>query len=351
MSKEIRVAVVGVGNCVNAFIQGLEFYKGIEKDSLPVPGLKRNSIGGYLVRDIEIVAAFDVNAQKIGKDIAEAIWAPPNNAAWFCDVPKTGVVVSPGYLLDGVAPHMTEKVAPLVGDPALVEEVLVATKPAMLVSYLPVGSAEASLFYARLCIKLGIAFINAMPTFIASDSALAEEFRIAGVACAGDDVASQLGATILNQVLLWLFAERGLVAEESEQLNYGGNADFENMLDETRVESKRISKKTRLLYEAPDCEIIAMPAGYVSELRDRKKAVITITGKQFGNLPVDLKVELNVEDSANSAGIIIDAARCMQVSLDAGLVGYQDWSAWCFKHPLKLLSLVEARLMMQKYAK
>jgi myo-inositol-1-phosphate synthase len=339
---------VGVGNCACALVQGLVHYADADEKSAFVPGLMHIVLGGYLVRDIEVVAAFDVNANKIGKDIAEAIWVSPNNAKKFSDVPETGVTVSPGFLGDGIAPHM-QKLFPLREDPKEVTRVLKDSRAEMLISFLPVGSFSASRFYAQACLDTGLAFINGMPEFIASEKKWAEKFRIAGIPCAGDDVMSQFGATIVNRILLHCLKDRGLKIDESVQLNIGGNADFNNMTDVERVETKKISKAASLKFETGSCDVVAVPADYDPSFKDTKRAYITIKGKQFGGVDFKITTVLEVEDSPNSAGVIIDTIRLMKLSLDRGLSGYQPWSAYYFKRPAQMMSLAKARKIVKEF--
>ena len=346
--KKIRVAIVGVGNCASALVQGLERYKHVDESSTCVPGLMHPSLGGYLVRDIEIVAAFDVNARKIGKDIAEAIWVSPNNAKKFCDVPPTGVMVSPGYLGDGLSKRMRKRIS-VTDLPPKIDKVLQESGAEMLVSFLPVGSKKAARHYANKCIKNKVAFVNAMPEFIASAPEWAEKFREAGVAIAGDDVMSQVGATIIHEIIAALVLSRGQTVLETTQLNVGGNADFENMLDHERVVSKKKSKSARLEWVMGRTGISALPAAYLAELQDRKTAYITFKGEQFGGVFFEMELKLQVEDSPNSAGVIVDAIRLMKLSLNRGEIGYQQWSEWLFKRPMELHTLEDQRKLMEDF--
>ncbi|MHA1238953.1 MAG: inositol-3-phosphate synthase [Candidatus Odinarchaeia archaeon] len=334
---KIRVAIAGLGNCASALIQGVEYYKDIKGDETDVPGLMHPSFGGYLPRDIEFVAAFDVNTLKIGKDISEAIKL--NTDARIVDeVPPTGVVVQPGPILDGVAPHMKEsfhcydetKIKPVD-----VVEVLKESKADVLINYLPVGSKEGSRYYARKALEAGCAFVNAIPEFIASDPKFAGEFEKAGIPIAGDDIKSQVGATILHRVLTQLFLERGVHIDETYQLNIGGNTDFENMTAEERLSSKRISKTSAVKSLAPyDIKTRIGPSDYVPFLGDIKVCYIWMKGRAWGNLPITLDAKLVVNDSPNSAGVMLDVIRAVKLAQDRKIGGpLVSISAYAFKHP------------------
>ncbi len=345
---KIKVAIVGVGNCASSFIQGLEYYRHVDETSPPVPGLMHNNFGGYLIRDIGVVAAFDVNGNKIGKDISEAIWILPTNSRKFADIPHKGVAVSAGFLGDGIAPHMRDYF-PLREAPERVVEVLKENGAEILVSFLPVGSHEATRFYAQACLDTGVAFINGIPEFIASDPEWAEKFKQAGIPCAGDDIQSQVGATILHRVLVGIVRERGQVIENSYQLDIGGNMDFDNLTDRRRLASKKISKTDPVIFEAGTDDIKVVPADYIPFLADNKIAYINIKGRQFGDFPFEIELKMSVEDSPNNAGVMVDAVRAMKLSLDRKLSGYQEWSAYFFKHPLHLLPLREARRVVEDF--
>ena len=348
MSTQIRVAVLGLGNCASSLLQGLERYKSVDDSSTPVPGLINNSIGGYGVSDISVVAAFDVNANKVGKDVAEAIWVQPNNARRFADVPQKGIAVSPGFLGDGITPHM-QGYFPLQEAPEDVVNVLRRSRAEMCVSFLPTGSKEATHFYANACIEAGVAFINGVPEFVASEPEWVRKFERAGLPCAGDDIKSQVGATIVHETIVELIRERGLTIANTYQLNVGGNADFDNLSNEKRLTSKRLSKTRTIARRAGTENVRAGPAGYIPFLGDRKDAIIRIEGEQFGGIPYRMSIDLSIDDSPNSAGVMIDAVRLMKLSLDRKLVGYQDWSAYCFKHPLNSVSLAEARTIARNF--
>ncbi|MFH2112188.1 MAG: inositol-3-phosphate synthase [Candidatus Bathyarchaeota archaeon] len=333
----IRVAIAGVGNCASALIQGVEYYKDAKRDET-IPGVMHAYFGDYHIRDIEFVAAFDVNKLKIGKDLSEAIWAHPNNCAKFSAVPETGVLVQASPLLDGVAPHMFESFhADKSIKPVDVTEVLRETKADMLINYLPVGSAKATEHYAQACLDAGCAFVNCIPEFIASEPVWAKKFTDAGLPVAGDDIKSQVGATILHRVMARLFYDRGVVLDSTYQLNIGGNTDFENMTVESRLRTKRVSKteavQSLIPYEVPTR---IGPSDYVPFLGDHKICYIRINSHSFGNLPITLDAKLVVNDSPNSAGVVIDAIRAVKIALDRDVSGpLTGISSYSFKHPPK----------------
>ncbi len=347
-NKKIQIAIVGVGNCASSFIQGLEYYKDVGQTSPPIPGLMHNDFGGYLIADIQVVAAFDVNANKIGKDISEAIWVLPTNSHKFACVPTYGVAVEAGFIGDGIAPHMREYF-PLREEPESVVRKLRESDTEICISFLPVGSQEATRFYAQACLDAGVAFINGVPEFIASDPVWAEKFRQAGIPCAGDDIQSQVGATILHRTLVSLVRERGQIVENSYQLDIGGNMDFDNLTDHLRLTSKKVSKTDPIIFEAGTEDIKVVPADYIRFLGDNKIAYINIKGRQFGDFPFEIEMKMSVEDSPNNAGVMVDAVRAMKLSLDRNLSGYQDWSAYFFKHPLHLVSLGIARQKVEDF--
>jgi myo-inositol-1-phosphate synthase len=336
MAKEIRVAIVGLGNCASTLIQGLTYYRNVEARDV-VPGLMHTELGGYKIRDIKVVAAFDVNKLKIGRDISEAIFAHPNVAEKFADVKKMGVEVSPGPIMDGVAPHMFESfhvysdgVQPV--DPV---KVLEDSGTEILINYLPVGSREAARFYAQACLDSGCAMINCIPEFIASDHAWSNKFKEKDLPIAGDDVKSQLGATILHRAIVNLMLERGVKIEETYQLNVGGDTDFENMLDENRLASKRISK-TQAVTSLSDYEFPTRigPSDWVSFLKDQKICYIFVRGRKFGDRPITIDVKLSVEDSPNSGGVVIDVIRGTKLALERKIGGaLEGISSYAFKHP------------------
>ncbi|MFP3985716.1 MAG: inositol-3-phosphate synthase [Candidatus Bathyarchaeia archaeon] len=333
----IRVAIAGVGNCASALVQGVEYYKN-SKEETKVPGLMHVNFGGYHIRDIEFVAAFEVNRLKIGKDLADAIWAEPNVCAKFAEVPKLGVRVVAGPVFDGVAPHMETPFYAYEGSEVEIYDVvqiLRKSKADMLVNFLPVGSHEATLYYAQACLDAECAFVNCIPEFIASNEEWSSKFEEKGLPVAGDDIKSQLGATILHRNLVKLCVDRGIELEETYQLNLGGNTDFLNMTVEDRLKSKRISKTeavTSLVpYEVPTR---IGPSDYVPFLKDKKICYLYIRGRKFGDQPVAVRVKLEVEDSPNSAGVAIDVIRAVKLALDRGTAGpLISISSYAFKHP------------------
>lgn len=334
---DVRVAIAGVGNCASALVQGVEYYKdsaGEEK----VPGLMHVNFGGYHVRDIKFVAAFDVNKRKIGKDLGEAIFMEPNSCAKFVEVPRLDVKVLPSPILDGVAPHMREPFRiydEKEVEPVNVSDALREAEVDMLVNFLPVGSYKATRHYAQAAIDAGCALVNCIPEFIASDDEWSKRFREKRLPVAGDDVKSQLGATILHRNLVKLCVDRGVEVEETYQLNLGGNTDFQNMTIEERLKTKRISKTEAVTSLVPyKVPTRIGPSDYVPFLGDKKICYIFIKGKKFGNQPVTIKAKLEVEDSPNSAGVVIDVIRAVKLALDRGIGGpLSSISSYAFKHP------------------
>ncbi|MHA2118300.1 MAG: inositol-3-phosphate synthase [Candidatus Thorarchaeota archaeon] len=353
---DVRIAIAGLGNCASALIQGVHFYKDAKAED-EVPGLMHVDFGGYFPKDLKFVAAFEANRRKIGKDIADAIWEEPNCCVpFYPDVPKTGVKVSPGPISDGVAPHMRGSFFAYdeneMESVDVVEE-LKKSKADMLVSYLPVGSADSSRFYAKAALEAGIGFINAIPEFIVSDpeDPIAKGFLAKGLPCAGDDIKSQLGATILHRVLAQLFDKRGLILDSTYQLNIGGNTDFENMQVEDRLSSKRISK-TEAVTSCVEYELPTKigPSDYVPFLDDNKVCYISMRSKAFGDLPIDLDLKLSVQDSPNSAGVIIDVARAVKIALDRDIGGeLSSISSYSFKHPRYQIDDFEARKRVDEF--
>ena len=333
--NEIRVAIAGIGNCASALVQGVHYYRDAKEDEI-VPGLMHVRFGEYHIRDIKFVAAFEVNREKIGKDLSEAIFTEPNCCAKFANpLPKLGVKVLPGPILDGVGPHMKEAFKVGEDDPVDVAEALKEADADMLINFLPVGSHRATRYYAEAALKAGCAFVNCIPEFIASDKEWASKFERAGLPVAGDDVKSQLGATILHRTLVRLFVDRGVVVDETYQLNIGGNTDFQNMTLEERLRTKRISKTEAVTSMVPYSVPTRIgPSDYVPFLGDKKICYIHIRGRKFGNQPVVLHAKLEVEDSPNSAGMVIDVIRAVKIALDRGIVGpLISISAYAFKHP------------------
>jgi len=320
----VRVAIIGVGNCATSLIQGVEYYKDADPDGA-VPGLMHVTFGDYHVNDIEFVAAFDVDAKKVGFDLSEATMASENNTIKIADVPPTGIIVQRGHTLDGLGKYYRETIEEAEGDGVDIIQILKDTKADVLVSYLPVGSEHADKFYAQCAIDAKVAFVNALPVFIASDPVWAKKFEDAGVPIIGDDVKSQVGATITHRVMAKLFEDRGVVLDRTYQLNVGGNMDFKNMLERDRLESKKISK-TQSVTSNIDHDLGAKnvhigPSDYVQWLDDRKWAYVRLEGRAFGNVPLNLEYKLEVWDSPNSAGIIIDAIRAAMIAKDRGIGG------------------------------
>jgi myo-inositol-1-phosphate synthase len=322
--SSVRVAIVGVGNCATSLIQGVHFYQDADPNGA-VPGLMHVQFGEYHVRDVEFVAAFDVDAKKVGFDLAEATQASENNTIKISDVPPLGVVVQRGPTLDGLGKYYRETIEESDTEPVDVVQVLRDSHTDVLVSYLPVGSEEADKFYAQCAIDAGVAFVNALPVFIASDPEWAKRFEDAGVPIIGDDIKSQLGATITHRVLAKLFEDRGIVLDRTYQLNVGGNMDFKNMLERDRLESKKISKTqavtSNITHELGARNVHIGPSDYVQWLDDRKWAYVRLEGRAFGNVPINMEYKLEVWDSPNSAGIIIDAIRAAKIAKDRGIGG------------------------------
>src|SRR6201993_2826811 len=322
--SEVRVAIVGVGNCASSLVQGVQYYQDADETSM-VPGLMHVRFGQYHVRDVKFVAAFDVDAKKVGFDLSEAIFASENNTIKIADVPPTNVTVQRGPTLDGIGKYYADTIEVSDAEAVDVVKVLRDAEVDVLVSYLPVGSEEADKFYAQCAIDAGVAFVNALPVFIASDPVWAKKFTDAGVPIVGDDIKSQVGATIVHRILARLFEDRGLVLDRTYQLNVGGNMDFKNMLERERLESKKISKTQSVTSQldngiAADAVHIG-PSDHVAWLEDRKWAYIRLEGRNFGDVPLNLELKLEVWDSPNSAGVIIDAIRCAKLALDRGVGG------------------------------
>jgi len=326
---KLRLAIIGVGNCATSLIQGIEFYKDA-KAGETVPGLMHVQLGDYHISDIEIVAAFDVDSLKVGKELVEATQSSENNTIKICDVPKTDIQVQRGVTLDGLGKYYRETITESDEPPVDVVQVLKDTKADVLVAYLPVGSENADKFYAQCAIDAGVAFVNALPVFIASDPVWAKKFEDAGLPIIGDDIKSQVGATITHRVMARLFEDRGVRLDRTYQLNVGGNMDFKNMLERERLESKKISKTqavTSNLHEGPlaglknSRNVHIGPSDYVAWLDDRKWAYVRLEGSAFGEVPLSLEYKLEVWDSPNSAGIIIDAIRCAKIAKDRGIGG------------------------------
>ena len=349
----VRVAIVGVGNCASSLVQGVEYYKDADPDSR-VPGLMHVQFGPYHVRDIEFVAAFDVDAKKVGRDLAEAIVASENNTITICDVPPTGVTVQRGETRDGLGEYYREIITESDDDPVDVVQVLKDTRADVLVSYLPVGSDDADKFYAQCAIDAKVAFVNALPVFIASDPVWAEKFTRAGVPIVGDDIKSQVGATITHRVLAKLFEDRGVELLRTYQLNFGGNMDFMNMLERKRLQSKKISKTqavtSQIPHEMAKADVHIGPSDHVPWLDDRKWAYVRLEGKSFGDTPLNLEYKLEVWDSPNSAGVIIDAVRAAKIAKDRGIGGpLLSASSYFMKSPPEQYSDDTARDAVDKF--
>jgi myo-inositol-1-phosphate synthase len=320
----VRVAIVGVGNCATSLIQGVEYYKDADPAG-SVPGLMHVTFGEYHVADVEFVAAFDVDAKKVGFDLSDAINNSENNTIKITDVPPTGVTVQRGHTLDGLGKYYRETIDESDDEPVDVVSVLKETQADVLVCYLPVGSEEAAKFYAQCALDAGVAFVNALPVFIASDPVWAKKFEDAGVAIIGDDIKSQVGATITHRVMAKLFEDRGVVLDRTYQLNVGGNMDFKNMLERDRLESKKVSKTqavtSNIGHDLGARNVHIGPSDYVQWLDDRKWAYVRLEGRAFGDVPLNLEYKLEVWDSPNSAGIIIDAIRAAKIAKDRGIGG------------------------------
>jgi myo-inositol-1-phosphate synthase len=351
--NKVRIAIVGVGNCASSLVQGLEFYKDADP-SEKVPGLMHVELGGYHVRDVEVVAAFDVDGKKVGIDVAEAIFTEPNNTIRFSDVPPLGVTVSRGRTLDGLGTFYREVVTESEAPEADAVRVLKDSNADVMVSYLPVGSEEAARFYAQCAIDAGVGFVNCLPAFIASDSGWAQKFGEAGVPIVGDDIKSQVGATITHRLLAKLFEDRGAELDRTYQLNFGGNMDFMNMLERSRLTSKKISKtqsvQSQLDTPLDKDSIHIGPSDHVPWLEDRKWAMIRLEGRNFGDVPISIEMKLEVWDSPNSAGVVIDAVRCAKLAKDRGIGGpLIGPSAYFMKSPPVQFSDAAAHDMVESF--
>jgi myo-inositol-1-phosphate synthase len=349
----VRLAIVGVGNCASSLVQGLEYYKEAGRDST-VPGLMHVDLGGYHVGDVEVVAAFDVDAKKVGRDVSEAIYSEPNNTIRFADVPPTGVTVKRGPTLDGLGHYYRETVVESDAPPVDVSNALRSAEADVVVCYLPVGSEEAAKHYAQAALDAGVAFVNCLPVFIASDRAWAQRFVAAGVPIVGDDIKSQVGATIVHRVLTRLFEDRGVKLNRTYQLNFGGNMDFMNMLERERLVSKKQSKtqsvQSQMRKQLDKRDIHIGPSDHVPWLEDRKWAQIRLEGQAFGDVPLNIELKLEVWDSPNSAGIVIDAVRCAKLALDRGVAGpLIGPSAYFMKSPPVQFSDDAAREMVEEF--
>jgi myo-inositol-1-phosphate synthase len=336
-AEKVRVAIIGVGNCASSFVQGVQYYRDADP-SEPVPGLMHVDLGGYHVRDVEFTAAFDVDKDKVGKDLSEAIWAGQNNTIKFSDVPKLDVPVYRGMTHDGLGKYLSQRIEKAPGPTDDIVQILKDTKTDVVVSYLPVGSEQATKWYVEQVLEAGCGFVNCIPVFIAREDYWDERFKKAGLPIVGDDIKSQVGATITHRALARLFFERGVKLEHTSQLNVGGNMDFFNMLERERLESKKISKTNAVTSVAgvdlPADDVHVGPSDYVPWLTDRKWAHIRLEGRAFGDVPLMCEMKLEVWDSPNSAGIVIDAVRCCKLALNHGIGGQLDGpSSYLMKSP------------------
>jgi myo-inositol-1-phosphate synthase len=337
-SKKVRVAIIGVGNCASSFVQGVEFYKNA-KDGEYVPGLMHVNLGGIHIKDIEFSAAFDINATKVGKDLSEAIFAEPNNTIKFADVPHLGIPVHRGMTHDGLGHYLSQVITKAPGPTANIVQVLKDTKTDVVVSYLPVGSEMATKWYVEQILEAGCGFVNCIPVFIGREEYWQRRFLEKGLPIIGDDIKSQVGATITHRALTRLFEERGVKLERTYQLNFGGNTDFYNMLERSRLESKKISKTNAVSSQLDHTEIEEKnihvgPSDYVPWLEDRKWCHIRMEGTTFGNVPLTMELKLEVWDSPNSAGVVIDAVRCAKLAMERGIAGtIAGPSAYFMKSP------------------
>ena len=352
-SNKVRVAIIGVGNCANALVQGVQYYKNAPDDA-EIPGLMHATVGGYHVRDIEFSAAFDVVTTKVGKDLSEAMWAYPNDTIKFADVPYLNVPVYRGMTHDGIGKYLSQKVEKAPGPTDDIIKILRDTKTDVVVNFMPVGSEMATKWYVEQAIEAGCAFVNGIPVFIASSPYWSKRFEDAGLPIIGDDVKSQLGATITHRVLTNIFKDRGIHIDRTYQLNFGGNMDFYNMLERERLESKKISKTnavtSQLPYDLGEGNVHVGPSDYVPWLTDRKFCYIRMEGRAFGDVPLQLELKLEVWDSPNSAGVIIDAVRCAKLALDRGISGALTApSSYFMKSPPVQYTDDEAHRLVQEF--
>ncbi|MDQ7024139.1 MAG: inositol-3-phosphate synthase [Anaerolineae bacterium] len=351
--KKVRVAIIGVGNCANSLVQGVEYYKNAKNDEF-VPGVMHALLGDYHIGDVEFSAAIDIDKEKVGKDLSDAIWAGQNNTIKFADVPRKKVKVERGMTHDGLGPYLSQKITKASGSTTNIVELLKDTKTDVVVNYLPVGSEQATKWYVEQVLNAGCAFVNAIPVFIAREPYWQNRFAERGLPVIGDDIKSQVGATIVHRVLTNLYNDRGVRLERTSQLNVGGNMDFYNMLDRSRLESKKISKTnsvtSQLPYEFDADNVHIGPSDYIPWLTDRKWAHIRLEGRSFGDVPLNIELKLEVWDSPNSAGVIIDAVRCAKIARDRGLKGaIEAPSSYFFKSPPIQPNDNVARAMMEAY--
>jgi len=351
--KKVRVAIIGVGNCASSLVQGVHYYQDAE-DTDEIPGIMHTNLGGYRIRDVEFSAAIDIDSEKVGKDLGQAIVSGQNNTVKFAEVPHLNVDVARGMTHDGLGPYLSKKITKAEGSTDNITELLRDTKTDVVVNYLPVGSEQATKWYVEQVLNAGCAFVNAIPVFIAREKYWQGRFAERGLPVIGDDIKSQVGATIVHRVLTNLFKDRGVKLERTSQLNVGGNMDFYNMLDRTRLESKKISKtnavSSQLDFEIDEDNIHIGPSDYVPWLEDRKWAYIRMEGRSFGDVPLNIELKLEVVDSPNSAGVIIDAVRTAKLALDRGLKGaIEAPSSYFFKSPPIQPDDSTARAMLESY--
>lgn len=351
--KKVRVAIIGVGNCASAFVQGVFYYKDAKVKDV-VPGIMHVNLGGYHIRDIEFTAAFDIDANKVGKDLSEAIFIHPNNTCRFADVPNLGVPVHRGMTHDGLGKYLKQVIKKAPGKTSDIVGILQDTKTDVVVSYLPVGSEMATKWYVEQVLTAGCGFVNCIPVFIGREDYWQSRFKELKMPMIGDDIKSQVGATIVHRVLTRLFRDRGVRLERTSQLNVGGNMDFWNMLERARLQSKKISKTgavtSQLDYDIGEDNIYIGPSDYISWLTDRKWAYIRLEGRSFGDVPLNIELKLEVWDSPNSAGVVIDAVRCCKLGLDRGIGGtLQGPSAYFMKTPPVQYTDDEARRMVEQF--
>jgi myo-inositol-1-phosphate synthase len=351
--KKVRVGIIGVGNCASSFVQGVEYYKNANPDQV-IPGLMHPVLGDYHISDIEFSAAIDIDVNKVGKDLSEAIFAPPNNTYTFCRPPRSGVKVERGMTHDGIGKYLAQVVKKAPGATSDIVGILKDSKTDVVVSYLPVGSEEATKWYVEHILRAGCAFVNCIPVFIAREKYWQKRFEDAGVPVIGDDIKSQVGATITHRVLTRLFRDRGVRLDRTYQLNFGGNTDFLNMLERERLESKKISKTnavtSMLEYNLPPDDVHVGPSDYVPWLLDRKWAYIRLEGTTFGDVPLNVELKLEVWDSPNSAGVVIDAVRCAKIAMDRGISGaVLAPSSYFMKSPPKQIPDDQAREMVEEF--
>jgi myo-inositol-1-phosphate synthase len=354
-NKKVRVAIIGVGNCASAFVQGVHYYKDA-KQTDKVPGIMHVNLGGYHIRDIEFTAAFEIDANKVGKDLSEAIYTYPNNTYRFCDVPNLGVTVERGMTHDGLGKYLKQIIKKAPGKTADIVHILQETKTDVVVNYLPVGSEMGTKWYVEQVLAAGCGFVNCIPVFIGREEYWQSRFKEHNLPMIGDDIKSQVGATIVHRVLTRLFRDRGVILERTSQLNVGGNMDFWNMLERSRLESKKISKTgavtSQLDYDIGADNIHIGPSDYVAWLTDRKWAYIRMEGRSFGDVPLNIELKLEVWDSPNSAGVVIDAVRCCKLGLDRGLSGtLLGPAAYFMKTPPVQYTDDEARKMVEDFIK